>query len=70
MTAKGNWIVGAQAFSGNPYDGHTLKASLEQTDRLTNIKVSQNYLGITPQTFFLLQSYEFLFHLTTQEYRL
>lgn len=41
VTAKGNWIVGAQAFDGNPYDGHTLKPSLEQTQRLTNIKIQQ-----------------------------
>ena len=41
VTAKGNWIIGAQAFNGNPYDGHTLKQSLEQTERLTNIKIQQ-----------------------------
>ena len=41
VTARGNWIVGAQAFTGNPYDGHTLKQSLEQTQRLTNVKVQQ-----------------------------
>ncbi len=41
VTAKGNWIIGAQAFTGNPYDGHTLKDSLEQTQRLTNIKIQQ-----------------------------
>jgi len=29
-TLKGNLIVGAQAFHGNPYDGHTLHAQLEQ----------------------------------------
>jgi IS5 family transposase len=41
VTAKGNWIVGAKALKGNPYDGHTLKQSLEQTERLTKIKVQQ-----------------------------
>ena len=41
VTAKGNWIVGAKAFAGNPYDGHTLKQSLEQTQRLTNVKIQQ-----------------------------
>ena len=41
VTAKGNWILGAQAFRGNPYDGHMLKQSLEQTERLTNIKIQQ-----------------------------
>jgi transposase, IS5 family len=29
-TLKGNLIVGAKAFHGNPYDGHTLNEQLEQ----------------------------------------
>ena len=29
-SATSNWILGAKAFHGNPYDGHTLKESLEQ----------------------------------------
>ena len=33
-TSKGNWIVGVQAFPGNPYDGHTLPESLAQAERL------------------------------------
>jgi IS5 family transposase len=41
VTAKGNWIIGAQAFADNPYDGHTLKQSLEQTERLTSVKIQQ-----------------------------
>ena len=40
-SAKGNWILGAQAFSDNPYDGHTLEKSLEQTKRLSNVIVQQ-----------------------------
>ena len=40
-SAKGNWILGAQAFPGNPYDGHTLAASLSQTERLTGVKLKQ-----------------------------
>jgi transposase, IS5 family len=39
-TSKGCWLVAANAQSGNPYDGHTLKATMEQTERLT---------GRTPQ---------------------
>ena len=30
-TLKHNLIVGARAFVGNPYDGHTLREQLEQT---------------------------------------
>ena len=29
-TLKGNLVVGARAFHGNPYDGHTLREQLEQ----------------------------------------
>ena len=33
-TLKDNLIVGAKAFAGNPYDGHTLNAQLEQASIL------------------------------------
>jgi len=33
-SAKSNWILGAMAFHGNPYDGHTLAQCLEQSERL------------------------------------
>ena len=31
-TSKGNWILGIDAIHGNPYDGHTLKASIGASD--------------------------------------
>ncbi|MFA6960543.1 MAG: IS5 family transposase [Opitutaceae bacterium] len=34
VTSKGGWILGAQCAPGNPYDGHTLKAQMEQVERL------------------------------------
>lgn len=34
-TSRNNWIVGSQAFPGNPYDGHTLTAALDQVQRIT-----------------------------------
>jgi IS5 family transposase len=40
-TARTSWIVGVKAFQGNPYDGHTLSASIEQTERLTKTKLEQ-----------------------------
>lgn len=49
-TSKNNWIVGAQALHGNPYDGHTLSDALSQTERLTGVKLQdvmcdQGYRG-------------------------
>lgn len=32
--AKTNWIVGAEAYPGNPYDGHTLKSALAQATKI------------------------------------
>lgn len=40
-SAKTNWVLGAKAFHGNPYDGHTLSDSLHQTERLTGVAVEQ-----------------------------
>jgi len=40
-TSKGNWVVGIQAFPGNPYDGHTLTKTLEQMERLTGKTAKQ-----------------------------
>lgn len=37
-TSKNNWIVGIQAHHGNPYDGHTLKSSIEKAEEITNWK--------------------------------
>jgi transposase, IS5 family len=34
-TARENWVVGALALNGNPYDGHTLRRALAQVQRLT-----------------------------------
>ncbi|QEG34750.1 IS5 family transposase [Bythopirellula goksoeyrii] len=49
-TSKSNWIVGAQALHGNPYDGHTLERAIEQVKRLTrntpsDVIVDKGYQG-------------------------
>ena len=49
-TSKSNWIVGAHALHGNPYDGHTLRGTLTQVERLTgqtpqDVMVDQGYRG-------------------------
>lgn len=43
-TSRGNWLVGARALHGNPYDGHTLAGALRQVERLS---------GRKPQTVFV-----------------
>lgn len=40
-SARSNWILGAKAFHGAPYDGHTLAAALEQVERLTGVAPRQ-----------------------------
>jgi IS5 family transposase len=46
-TSRGGWFVGAMAMAGNPYDGHTLAATLAQVERL----------GRAPQQAFVDQGY-------------
>jgi len=42
-TSKGNWVVAIDAIHGNPYDGHTLEQSIEQTERVTGCRPSDAY---------------------------
>jgi IS5 family transposase len=48
-TSRGGWFVGALAFHGNPYDGHTLSKTLTQVSRLSRVPehvyVDQGYRG-------------------------
>lgn len=49
-TSRNNWIVGIQAHHGNPYDGHTLKSSIEKAEEITdwkakNVNVDLGYRG-------------------------
>ena len=48
-TSRGGWFVGAMAMAGNPYDGHTLAATLEQVERLARrpaqVYVDRGYRG-------------------------
>ena len=45
-SSRDNWILGIQAHHGNPYDGHTLKAALEQVERLTDWSVKDAYVDL------------------------
>jgi IS5 family transposase len=49
-TSKNNWVVAIQAHHGNPYDGHTLKSSIEKAEEMTrwkakNVNVDLGYRG-------------------------
>ena len=43
---KKSFVVGLNSLQGNPYDGHTLKRSLEQVHKLTRIKVTQAFVDM------------------------
>jgi len=38
-THKQGLVIASQSIAGNPYDGHTLKSALKQSEELTNIKI-------------------------------
>jgi len=40
----GQFVVGMRTLPGNPFDGHTLVAQIEQTERLTGTKVARAYV--------------------------
>ena len=45
-TSKDNFVVGIQAFHGNPYDGHTLKESVEQAERLAGFQAREIFVDL------------------------
>lgn len=45
-TSKGSWIVGVKSFHGNPYDGHTLKETLEPMERMTKTSAKEVYVDL------------------------
>jgi transposase, IS5 family len=42
-TSKDNFVLGAKALPGNPYDGHTLQACLDQAQRVSGVAPTQAY---------------------------
>ena len=42
-TSKDNWIVGIDAIHHNPYDGHTRKRAIEQSERITGWRPANAY---------------------------
>ena len=45
-TSKDNFVVGIQAFHGNPYDGHTLQESIAQAERLGNFQAKEIFVDL------------------------
>ena len=44
LTNRRNFLVGQMVFSGNPYDGHTLKRALEQMRRLSQKQIDEIFV--------------------------
>jgi len=44
ITHKNNWITSASALHDNPYDGHTLSATIERSESNTQVKVEEVYV--------------------------
>jgi len=42
--SKWGWVVGIDAEHSNPYDGHTLKRTTEQVEKLTGVKPEQAFV--------------------------
>ena len=40
----GQFVLGARALPGNPYDGHTLAAGIAQTERVTGVEIERAYV--------------------------
>ena len=40
----GQFVLGARALPGNPYDGHTLAAQIAQTERVTGVGIERAYV--------------------------
>jgi len=46
VTSQGGWVLAAKAVPGNPYDGHTLTATLEQASDLTGKTLERVYVDM------------------------
>lgn len=44
VTHKNNWITSASALHGNPYDGHTLSATIARSESNTQVKTAEVYV--------------------------
>ncbi len=45
-SSKGNFVLGAKALHGNPFDGHTLEAALDQAIELSGKSIETTYVDL------------------------
>ena len=45
-SSRGNWVLGAQALSHNPYDGHSLASAIQQARTLSGIQPKEVYCDL------------------------
>ena len=45
-SSKDNFVVGVQAFHGNPYDGHALNESIKQVERLVQFSAKEVFVDL------------------------
>lgn len=45
-SSDSSWILGAMAFHGNPYDGHTLDQALKQVEKLTGLSPERAFCDL------------------------
>ena len=43
-TNKSNWVLASDALEGNPYDGHTLSASLDAVEAMTGVALDEAFV--------------------------
>lgn len=46
ITHRNNWITSSAALHGNPFDGHTLSATIERSESNTNTEVKEAYVDL------------------------
>lgn len=46
VSGHGNFVLGVKSFHGNPYDGHTLAQTVEQTEQVTKQEMKQIFVDL------------------------
>jgi transposase, IS5 family len=46
VSGRGNFVLSAKSFHGNPYDGHTLAQTVESVRKLTEVKIAKIFVDL------------------------